>query len=330
MGRVADHSTALGSRSGHPVVICTAYSDRSWDEILQKLGVSDRLLILKKPFDPMEVLQLAMALSEKWSLKRAAKLKLDEMESIVQERTRELTRLALHDKLTGLPNRQLLNDRLSQALQHRRRNPNYHFALLFLDFDRFKLINDSLGHEIGDMLLTEIAKRLAQCVRDTDTVAPPTVSTAARLGGDEFVILLDALRQPQDVIRATERLLETLCHPYTINGNEIISTASIGITTSDVGYEQALDMLRDADTAMYHAKAAGKNRFVIFDRCMHEEVTARLSLENDLRHALERGEIVVYYQPIISLFTRQVGGFEALVRWKHPKRGLVAPLEFIP
>jgi diguanylate cyclase (GGDEF)-like protein len=312
------------------VVICTAYSDQSWEEITLKLGVSDQLLILKKPFDPVEVLQLAMALSEKWSLHRAAKLKIDEMESVVQDRTRQLTHLALHDKLTGLPNRQLLNDRLSQAIQRRRRDANFHFALLFLDFDRFKLINDSLGHDVGDALLMEIAERLAKCVRDTDTVAMPAISTAARLGGDEFVILLDALRQPGDVIRATERLLETLSQPYTIGGNEVISTASIGITTSDVGYELPADMLRDADTAMYHAKAAGKNRFVIFDRRMHEEVMARLALENDLRHALEREEFVVHYQPIVSLSTRQVDGFEALVRWNHPKRGIVPPLEFIP
>ncbi len=188
------------------VVICTAYSDHSWQEISETLGLTDRLLILKKPFDPVEVSQLAVALSEKWSLKRTSNLRLEELEVMVQERTRELMQIALHDKLTGLPNRELLSERLNQLFQKTRSNPNHGFAVLFLDFDRFKLINDSLGHEVGDLLLVEIGKRLTAALSAPDIVALRESSTAGRLGGDEFVLLLDGIDNPADAARAAERL----------------------------------------------------------------------------------------------------------------------------
>jgi predicted signal transduction protein with EAL and GGDEF domain len=270
------------------------------------------------------------------------KLKMNQLEQMVQQRTRELTELALHDRLTGLPNRMLLNDRLTQAVQRHQRDPaNHHFAVLFLDFDRFKIVNDSLGHEMGDRLLVEIGKRLSDSLRTTDTIAPGSApaaaaaaaidnrSTAARLGGDEFVILLDGLAATSAAARIAERLLKTLGEPYQLKGHEVSSTASIGITTSDIDYACAGDVLRDADTAMYHAKAAGRARFVIFDRKMHEEVMARLALENDLRHALERGEMLLHYQPVMSLATGRIEGMEALLRWRHPARGLVPPADFI-
>lgn len=312
------------------VVICSAYSDHSSEEISETLGLTDRLLILKKPFDPVEVSQLAVSLSEKWSLKRTATLKLDELEQMVQKRTQELALIAHHDRLTGLPNRILLNDRLNQLFVQSRRDSSHRFAVLFLDFDRFKLINDSLGHEAGDLLLIEVAKRLKDSLRNIDTIATPDSSTAARLGGDEFVLLLDHINSPADAARVAERLLRNLSAPYVLNGNEVFSTASIGITTSAIAYERAEDMLRDADNAMYHAKAAGKARFVLFDREMHEEAIARLELENDLRHVLERGELSLHYQPIICLSTGRIERFEALLRWRHPVRGMVPPLEFIP
>jgi diguanylate cyclase len=319
------------------VVICTAYSDYSWEEISEKLGLTDKLLILKKPFDPVEVSQLAATLSEKWKLKKHSKLKMDELERMVQERTSDLLHAVLHDKLTGLPNRALLRDRLGEALARCKRDPNYHFAVLFLDFDRFKLINDSLGHEKGDELLTAIARRLSQSIRGADSLARPgddgdssSLSTAARLGGDEFVIIAEDLKDDRDVARIGERLLKVLSEPYELAGHKITSTASIGITTSSVGYEKAEDMLRDADTAMYHAKASGKARFVLFDRKMHEEITNRLEMENQLRDVVEKNELVLYYQPVVSLVTGNLHGFEALVRWQHPKRGLVMPNDFIP
>jgi len=312
------------------VVICTAYSDYSWEEISQKLGLTDRLLILKKPFDPVEVYQIAASLSEKWALREKAHLKMEEMERIVQERTADLAHAAQHDKLTGLPNRAMLTDRLNQAFERHKRHPEYKFAVFFLDFDRFKLINDSLGHETGDELLVTISSRLEQSLRASDTLITPESSTAARLGGDEFVILADCIKDMRDIGVIAERLLQVLALPYELKGRSISSSASIGVTTTDLHYESAADMLRDADTAMYNAKAAGKARYVVFDQEMHLQVTARLAMENELRHCVERDELVLHYQPIVSLITGELECFEALLRWNHPTRGLVPPLDFIP
>jgi len=237
---------------------------------------------------------------------------------------------SLHDRLTGLPNRALLQDRLAMAIERRKRNPNYHFALLFLDFDRFKMINDSLGHVVGDDLLVGISARLAMAMRATDSIGTPDRSTAARMGGDEFVILADDVRNVRDAAIVAERLLQVLSEPYELHGHTITSTVSIGITTSNIDYELAEDVLRDADTAMYHAKAAGKAQYAMFDRKMHEEILARLRLETDLRNVIERNELLLHYQPIMSLVNNSVHGFEALIRWQHPERGLVSPAEFIP
>ncbi|MGD0390936.1 MAG: diguanylate cyclase, partial [Tepidisphaeraceae bacterium] len=284
------------------VVICTAYSDYSWEEISKKLGLTDRLLILKKPFDPAEIIQIATSLSEKWSLAVKAQLKMDQLEHMVAERTAELAHTALHDKLTGLANRALLRDRLAQAIQRHKRNPEYNFAVFFLDFDRFKLVNDSLGHEVGDELLVAISQRLVKTMRTTDSVSVSDGSTAARLGGDEFVILADDLKNVEDAGRIAERLLAALRETYVVNGHNVVSsTASIGVTTSAMEYTDGDAMLRDADNAMYHAKAAGKARYVLFDRQMHEQISARLEMENELRHAVERNELVLHYQPVISL-----------------------------
>jgi diguanylate cyclase len=219
------------------VVICTAYSDYSWEEISQKLGLTDRLLILKKPFDPPEIIQIATSLSEKWALRNKAQLRMDQLENMVAERTHELVHAALHDKLTGLPNRALLKDRITLAIERGKRNPAYHFALLFLDFDRFKLVNDSLGHDVGDELLVEISKRLMNAMRATDAVCKPDeMSTAARFGGDEFVILADDLKDDADAGRIADRLLKSLSETYELKGNKVAMTASIGITTSTIAY----------------------------------------------------------------------------------------------
>lgn len=314
------------------VVICTAYSDYSWEEISRKFGMTDQLLILKKPFDPAEVSQLAASLSEKWSLKRKAQLKMDELEQIVEKRTADLTHAATHDLLTGLPNRALLLDRLGRAFARRSRNPDYHFALYFVDFDRFKTVNDSLGHEVGDELLVAIANRLTQSLRSSDSLCRPgtATATAARLGGDEFVILADEMKSPGDPELVANRLLAVLSTPYEVNNHRIISTASIGVTTSAMGYTRADEMLRDADTAMYSAKASGRARYAMFNQTMHELVAARMELELDLRDVLGRGELLLNYQPIMSLGTGTLRGFEALLRWKHPRRGIIPPNEFIP
>lgn len=310
------------------VVICSAYSAYSWAQIAGKLGTTDRLLILKKPFDKLEVFQLATALTAKWLATAQAQLKLSELEGLVEKRTSELKEAAFVDRLTGLPNRALLIDRLGQLFEHAKRDNSRKFAVLFLDFDRFKVVNDSLGHEIGDLLLIAIANRLLQETRRTDLVA--SLTTTARLGGDEFIVVLDELRDHHDAVRVTERLLAALAAPFDIKGNVIHSTASIGVTTNAAHYTHAENMIRDADTAMYRAKAAGKACYMVFDRQMHQDAVARLTLESDLRQAIETQQFMLHYQPIVSLSTGAIVGFEALVRWRHPERGLVSPAEFIP
>ncbi len=228
---------------------------------------------------------------------------------------------AFHDALTGLPNRALFMDHVKMAIQRSRRSGDRLFAALFLDLDRFKIINDSLGHMVGDQLLVGIAHRLEACLRPGDTVA--------RLGGDEFTILLEDLSGNEDAIDVARRVQEAVTQPFNIGGHEVFTTASIGIALSTTGYERAEDLLRDADTAMYRAKMQGKKRHVVFDKAMHDRAMELLQLETDLRRAIQRREFFLNYQPIVSLETGKVSSFEALVRWRHPERGLVMPGEFI-
>ncbi|MBI3854340.1 MAG: EAL domain-containing protein [Planctomycetes bacterium] len=229
---------------------------------------------------------------------------------------------ALHDALTGLPNRSLFVDRLSHRIRHSRREKDRLFGVLFLDLDRFKLINDSMGHTAGDLLLVETARRLELAVRPGDTVA--------RLGGDEFAILLEDVRDPEDAVHVAERIQTSLKTAIKVENQEIVSTASIGIAMSQTGYEKAEDVLRDADTAMYRAKSEGRARHEMFDSAMHARAVSLLQIENELRQAVEREEFRVYYMPIVSLATGRIDGFEALVRWQHPTRGIVGPVDFMP
>ena len=243
----------------------------------------------------------------------------------------ELRAAARTDKLTGLPNRALFCDRLQQAVWRAKRHSDFHFAVLFLDFDRFKAVNDSLGHNVGDLLLQEIGRRLCLAVRSGDSLSRETREhTAARLGGDEFVVLLDGLAHPDDAIVVAHRLLETFAQPYYLGDHEVYSTASIGIVTTAMLADSADEVLRDADTAMYEAKLAGKGQYVVFDVSMRERVQSRLNMENDLRRAVENNELFLMYQPIVCLHTGQIVSFEALVRWRHPWRGVISPAEFIP
>ncbi len=229
---------------------------------------------------------------------------------------------AFHDSLTGLPNRALFIDHLQLAINHRRRRKGYLFAVLFIDVDRFKVINDSLGHMIGDEFLVAIARRLEICLRDGDTIA--------RLGGDEFTILLDGIKDYGDAQRVAERVQEVLEQPFALAGRELFVTASIGIKYSGDCDEQPEDLLRDADTAMYSAKALGKAQYQVFDAKMHAHALTLLEIESDLRRALDRDEFLVNYQPIVSLESGRICGFEALARWQHQERGLIMPSEFIP
>jgi diguanylate cyclase (GGDEF)-like protein/PAS domain S-box-containing protein len=243
----------------------------------------------------------------------------------------DITEGKVSDPLTGLPNRLLFIDRVGRLIKHTKRRKDHLFAVLFLDLDGFKMINDSMGHLIGDQLLLGVANRLEKCLRSTDTVARlGETFTVARLGGDEFTVLLDDIKDPSDAKRAADRMMKALVPPFILGGKEVFTSVSIGIALSNSAYEQPEDILRDADTAMYRAKSLGKARFEVFDADMRASVMARLQLETDLRRALERGEFRNFYQPIVALVSGEIAGFEALLRWQHPTRGLLGPIEFIP
>ena len=234
------------------------------------------------------------------------------------------------DPLTGLPNRALFMDRLERLVASRQ-SAAVGFAVLFLDIDRFKIINDSLGHVAGDELLVEIAKRLESSLRASDTVARfEGGHTLARMGGDEFTVLLDGIGDSDRALMVANRLRAAVGQPFQLQGREVITSISVGLVVSDQRYQRAEDLVRDADTAMYRAKELGKARCEVFDTSMHTAAEERLGLEQDLRRALERQELEVYYQPIVSLAEGRLTGFEALLRWNHPVRGLVFPDKFIP
>ncbi len=440
-------------------VICTAYSDYSWEMILDELGISDRLLLLRKPFDAAEVSQLACALTEKWHLARHAHLKLEQLRSMVEEQTAHLaesearyalaaagandglwdwnlktdrvfysprwsallglpstepllsnvdhwvglvheedapllraalddlrsgaveqlsieyrirhhdgqyrwmhcrgalqrgangaparaagsqtdvtsrkvaeTQLrhdAFHDALTGLPNRALLTERLTRCVLRQQRDHAYRYAVMFIDLDRFKIVNDSLGHGVGDALLVALSKRLSGCVRAVDTIASPE-SRVARLGGDEFVVLLEGITQDADALRVAERLLASTAEPINAEGHTLHASLSIGVAIGNPTYQRADDILRDADIALYRAKAEGRGRYGVFSDELHAAAVSRWKTETELRSAIGRGDLHILLQPIVALDTGEVQSFEALVRWRKEDGSVVAPGNFIP
>jgi diguanylate cyclase (GGDEF)-like protein len=242
--------------------------------------------------------------------------------TVKRETQEHLLYSTLHDALTGLPNRSLFTERLRHSMHRNVRHPDDMFAVLFLDLDRFKDVNDNLGHFAGDELLRAVARRLEVCIRPEDTVA--------RLSGDEFAILLESINETSDAGRVAERIEEALSFPINLAGAEVTTSASVGIVTSTMLHDQPEQLLRSADMAMYRAKAAGRARYEMFDRTMHSDALARLQLETDLRRAVEQGEFRLHYQPLVSLRTGHITGLEALIRWEHPVRGLVQPSDFIP
>jgi diguanylate cyclase (GGDEF)-like protein len=246
-------------------------------------------------------------------------------EAVLEElrlREEQLRRAALYDELTGLPNRSLFLDRLTQALQRAKRQPDYRFAVLFLDLDGFKVVNDSLGHSVGDRLLVQVAERVTGALRDVDTVA--------RFGGDEFLMLLDGVDDPQRPAEVARRVHQAVVQPFHLRGQEVVVTASIGIALSATRYDDAEEVMRDADIAMYWAKSLGHNSHAVFDVAMHARAVHRMRVEAELRRALAEEQFEAFYQPIMNLRTHEVMAFEALIRWRHPERGLVAPAEFLP
>jgi len=294
-----------------------------------------RLGRLRAGHDPHLSIQLRMIHTDgapRWMLCRAAVSRNERGEAIrlsgsltdiseLKAAQDELMQLAHHDRLTGLPNRERFLKELQVALRRHHDDPDYHFAVLFFDFDRFKTVNDSLGHTVGDALLVSIAQRFRAELRLNDT--------AARFGGDEFVILLNGTAGADETRLAADRLLATLAQPHRLGIHEVVSTASIGVVTDGLGHRNAADVLRDADAAMYKAKAAGKNNHRFFDQQMHDAAFERLQTENDLRTGLDE-QLEVYYQPIVTLSDGRPVGFEALVRWNHPTRGIITPDRFIP
>jgi diguanylate cyclase (GGDEF)-like protein/PAS domain S-box-containing protein len=241
--------------------------------------------------------------------------------SAARAMSQQMTHSAQHDVVTNLPNRMLLNDRISQSISLARRQ-HRPLAVLFLDLDRFKYINDSLGHAVGDQLLQSIAKRLLASVRNSDTVS--------RQGGDEFVILLSEISHPEDAATSARKILLSLNVPHSIDGHDLHIAGSMGISIYPGDGEDAETLIRNADTAMYHAKESGRNNFQFFKPEMNRQAVERQSLEGSLRHAVERGGFLLHYQPKINLFTGQITGAEALIRWQHPNRGLVSPAQFVP
>jgi diguanylate cyclase len=310
------------------VCICSAHTDYDWTEVVERLGHSDRLLVLRKPFEPIEVLQCATALCCKWENEQLVRDQVEELEQLITVRThgleaanRQLRHLATHDALTGLPNRVLLDDRLAQAMAHADRDRGS-FAVLVCDLDRFKLINDSLGHGAGDQLLQEVAHRLTGLVRSVDTVA--------RYGGDEFVLLVSPIAEREDAVRLASRVIEALQSPVRIAAIDVHTSPSVGVAFYPADGASVEALLAHADAAMYCAKQRGRGNVQCFAVGMNAGAEDRVQLESDLHNAISLNQFQLYYQPKVDTVSGEVRSAEALLRWIHPVRGLVGPAEFIP
>ncbi|HTU68265.1 MAG TPA: EAL domain-containing protein [Steroidobacteraceae bacterium] len=310
------------------IVVCSAYSDYDWNDFTRRLGYSDKLLVLKKPFEPIEVLQCATALTRKWADAQALRRHIRALERTVQTRTegleaanRQLRHLATHDSLTGLPNRVLLDDRLAQAIAHAKRD-EHQFAVLMLDLDRFKMVNDSLGHGAGDELLNETAQRLRGVVRKVDTVA--------RVGGDEFVLVLSPMSTREDATTVARKVIDAMRAQVRVGGVDLHVSTSVGIAMYPDDGTTADSLLAHADSAMYCAKNRGRNLVQHYDAGMDNATRERVKRENDLHGALSRGELELYYQPKVDTQSQKFHSAEALIRWNHPDHGTIAPEQFIP
>jgi diguanylate cyclase (GGDEF)-like protein len=324
------------------IVISSAYSDHTFSEIVATLGHRDGLLVLRKPFDSIEVLQLTHALARKWALAREVENRLDELESTVKRRTsaleatnaellrqavermrveQELRKLATHDPVTGIPNRVLFRERTIEALSRARRRAEI-LALMLLDLDHFKDVNDNFGHPTGDKLLQGVAERLRTCVRNSDVVA--------RLGGDEFAILLEGFEFPEEAGIIAERIQRVCAAPFVIENHEVRISTSIGIAISPDNGHDVDELLKTADLALYGAKDEGRGTTRFYSQDLSKASHEQLAMREDLAFAVERDELRLHYQPLMDIDTGAVVAMEALVRWQHPTRGLVPPIKFIP
>ena len=310
------------------VVICSAHADYDWADVVATLGHADKLLVVKKPFEPIEVMQCASAMTRKWQNEQLLRRQVETLEMVVTTRTegleaanRQLRYLATHDPLTGLPNRVLLDDRLSQAIARSDRDKRP-FAVMLLDLDRFKLINDSFGHRAGDELLKEVARRLTGAMRNADTVA--------RLGGDEFVLVLGDTADRVEIDSITQRIFEVLEPPVIIADVAIHASPSIGIAFYPLDATTSETVVAHADAAMYTAKQRGRGNVQYFETGMAGVMRERVRLESELHDALAAGQLELHYQPKVDTATGTVHGAEALIRWRHPGRGMVPPNDFIP
>jgi diguanylate cyclase (GGDEF)-like protein len=310
------------------VVICSAHADYDWMDVVQRLGHSDQLLVLRKPFESIEVLQCANSLTRKWRNERMIRAQVASLQQDVSARTqgleaanRQLRHLATHDVLTGLPNRVLLDDRISQALTHAHRDKTS-FAVMLCDLDRFKLVNDSLGHGAGDHLLQQVARRLTEVIRDVDTVA--------RLGGDEFVIVLSPGTSQPEATAVAQRIIEAMQPVVEIAGVTIHTSPSIGIAFYPDDGTTVEALVAHADAAMFAAKHRGRNNVQCYASGMEAGTHDKVRLESELHAALARGEFELYYQPKVDTMSGTFYSAEALIRWRHPERGLVSPAAFIP
>ncbi|QDS87682.1 Cyclic di-GMP phosphodiesterase Gmr [Rosistilla ulvae] len=330
------------------VIICTAFSDYSWPQIIERLGHRDNLLFVKKPFASEEVLQLAMAMTQKHRTSVASQLRLQQLqnandklqEEIGQRKTAEseLQHAATHDHLTKLPNRNYLKNILAEQFRRREQNSDKCDALIFLDLDNFKLINDSLGHIVGDELLVQIAQRLQDSLTsicndaatDLEHDSHTPHSLVARLGGDEFVVFLANVETEALAIRFAETIRDDLINSYVLTNQELSVGTSLGIAFANADVTTPEDLMRNADLAMYRAKFSGKRCLAVFDRNMHSSVLKQLEMEASLRTVLQEEALRMVYQPIFSVKDGTVTGVESLLRWHHPEHGLISPAEFIP
>jgi len=323
------------------IVLCTGYTDYSWKEIDEHVDNRDSMLILKKPFDPIEVLQVCHALTSKWCLHQELRRRMDNLELEVKRRTEDLqhnnaklkkeisTRLkaendlrhiATHDALTNLPNRVLLRDRFDLLMAHAKRNGN-NMAALLIDVDHFKRVNDTLGHDAGDRLLQQVAEKLSRCIRAVDTVA--------RMGGDEFVILLGELDLPDAAEYVCKRIISEFEQSFELDGHKLHVTTSIGVGVYPKDASDAEGILKAADIALYYVKDNGRSNYHFYNKEEDSSSSQRLMLSSQLHGVAERGELSLCYQPLVNLATGEVLSFEALVRWQHPTLGELEPMSFI-